>query len=74
MALLSCFYKNSLNIAVAHESKLGDIVNVLTEIYIEALLVDEVLADQVWDAGEIDDLSAWAAWLIVALSCNSSFV
>ncbi len=31
----------------------------LTEIYIEALLVDEELADQVWDewdAGEIDDL------------------
>ncbi len=30
----------------------------LTEIYIEALLVDEELADQVWeawDAGEIDD-------------------
>ncbi len=41
----------------------------LTEIYIEALLVDEELADQVWeawDAGEIDDLSAWAAWLWVA--------
>ncbi len=47
----------------------------LTEIYIEALLVDEELADQVWAAlmaGEIDELSAWAAWLIVALSCNSS--
>ncbi len=30
----------------------------LTEIYIEALLVDEELADQVWDAwdkGEISD-------------------
>ena len=30
----------------------------LTEIYIEALLVDEKLADQVWEAwdkGEIDD-------------------
>ncbi len=25
----------------------------LTEIYIEALLVDEELADRVWDAGEI---------------------
>ncbi len=37
----------------------------LTEIYIEALLVDEELADQVWDAwgaGEIDDLIAWLAW------------
>ncbi len=30
----------------------------LTEIYIEALLVDEELADQIWEAwdrGEIDD-------------------
>ncbi len=30
----------------------------LTEIYVEALLVDEELADQVWeawDSGEIDD-------------------
>ncbi len=47
----------------------------LTEIYIEALLVDEELADRVWAAlmaGQIDDLSAWATWLIVALSCNSS--
>ena len=33
----------------------------LTEIYIEALLVDEELADQVgeaWDAGEIDGFKA----------------
>ncbi len=33
----------------------------LTEVYIEALLVDEELADQVWeawDAGEIDALGA----------------
>jgi len=28
----------------------------LTEIYIEAF--DKELADQVWDAGEIDDLTA----------------
>ena len=37
----------------------------LTEIYIEALLVNEELADQVWlawDAGEIDDLTACVAW------------
>ena len=37
----------------------------LTEIYIEALLVDEELADQVWemwDSGEIDDLGAVWAW------------
>ncbi len=37
----------------------------LTEIYIEALLVDEELADQVWDAEEIDDLGACVAWLQV---------
>jgi len=35
----------------------------LTELYIEALLVDEELADQVWDAGENDDLGACLAWL-----------
>ena len=37
----------------------------LTKIYIESLLVDEELADQVWEAwdkGEIDDQVAW--WLI----------
>ena len=41
----------------------------LTEIYIEALLVDEDLADQVWEAwekGEIDDLVAFAAWSLLA--------
>ncbi len=41
----------------------------LTEIYIEALLVDEDLADQVWEAwdqGEIDDLTACIAWILVA--------
>ncbi len=41
----------------------------LTEIYIEALLVDEELADQVWkawDTGEIDDVVAfWACWIVV---------
>ncbi len=38
----------------------------LTEIYIEALLVDEELADQVWEAwdkSEIDDDIAAIAWL-----------
>ncbi len=40
----------------------------LTKIYIEALLVDEGLADQVWEAwdvGEIDDLGACISWLRV---------
>ena len=40
----------------------------LTEIYIEALLVDEELADQVWgawDRGEIgDSVAAWA-WMLI---------
>jgi hypothetical protein len=41
----------------------------LTEIYIEALLVDEELADQVWEAwdiGEIDDAVAFIAWMMIA--------
>ena len=42
----------------------------LTEIYIEALLVDEDLADQVWElwnAGLIPDDLAAMAWRIVSL-------
>ncbi len=38
----------------------------LTEIYIEAVLVDKELTDHVWDAwivGELNDSSAYAAWL-----------
>ncbi len=40
----------------------------LTEIYIEALLVDEDLADQVWkewDTGKIDDQIACIAWVLI---------
>ncbi len=40
----------------------------LTEIYIQALLVDEELADQVWDKGEIDDQVAWLAWWLITLA------
>ena len=42
----------------------------LTRLYIEALLVDEELADQVWEslmAGEIDDLIAWLAWWVIII-------
>jgi len=42
----------------------------LTEIYIEALLVDEELADQVWEAwhaGEADDVAACIAWMLIAM-------
>ena len=41
----------------------------LTELYIEALLVDEELADMVWEAwgaGEIDDKLAAIAWLLMS--------
>jgi len=41
----------------------------LTRLYIEALLVDEDLADQVWEAwdkGEIDDQTAWLPWMMNA--------
>ncbi len=43
----------------------------LTEIYIEALLVDEALADEVWeywDKGEIDDQVAWLVWWLISSS------
>ncbi len=46
----------------------------LTEIYIEALLVDEELADQVWEAwgaGEIDDFAVYFLWLLVSFSSPS---
>ena len=42
----------------------------LMELYIEALLVDEELADEVWEAwykGEVDDPVAWLAWWIIAI-------
>ena len=42
---------------------------VLAKMYIEALLVDEELADQVWEAwdkGEIVDPNAWLPGLLIA--------
>ena len=41
----------------------------LCEIYVEALLVDEVLADQVQElleTGFINHLTAYLAWLLIA--------
>ncbi len=46
----------------------------LTEIYIEVLLVDEELADQIWeswDKGEVDALIAWFAWWNIAASIST---
>ncbi len=45
----------------------------VTEIYIEALLVDEELADQVWEAGEIVDLIALRAWWWMVVSGTHKF-
>ena len=47
----------------------------LTEIYIEALLVDEELADQVWEvwnAGKADDQVAWLAWWLITYKTKQS--
>jgi hypothetical protein len=49
----------------------------LTDIYIEALLVDEDLADQVFEAfeaGEIDDCAAYFAWLLISFSSLGKFI
>ena len=42
----------------------------LTKIYIEALLVDEELADKVgetWDKGEIDYFTTYFAWMLISV-------
>ena len=50
-------------------------MTMLTELYIEALLVDEDLADQVWelwDSGMIGDHLAGIAWCILAVCSDGS--
>ena len=45
----------------------------LVEVYIEALLVDEELADLVWEAwslSQIDTQMAWSAWFIIGTISN----
>lgn len=47
----------------------------LTQIYIEALLVDPETADQVWEAwdqGKTNDEGAWLAWWLIALNPKQS--
>ena len=42
----------------------------LARLYVEALLVDENLADQVWDAGVITDgVAAWAWCMFASHHC-----
>ena len=60
----------NLIVMIVEESSLcGFNGPMLTEIYIEALLVDEETADQVWDLWNVgvipNDLAAWA-WLRIA--------
>ena len=46
----------------------------LAEIYIEALLVNEKLADQVWvawDKGEIDDRTSTFGWTLIAINVSA---
>jgi hypothetical protein len=46
----------------------------LTEAYISALMVDEELADKVWEAldvGEIDDQTVWLAWWLITLNIRT---
>ncbi len=46
-----------------------------TRLFIEALLVDEYLADQVWDAwnnGEIDDQVAWLGWWLITINAKQT--
>ena len=38
----------------------------LTEIYIEALLADQVW--EAWNSGEIDDQFAWLAWMLISFN------
>jgi len=43
----------------------------LTEIYIAALLVDEDLADEVWEALDAGEISTyWAAWMRLCVALN----
>ncbi len=53
----------------AGEPRVSDIAAMLTEIYIEALLVEDELADQIWEAwycGDADDETACIAWMLTA--------
>ena len=58
------------NAGVADAIRLIKHEGMLAELYVEALLADEMAADEVWalwDAGVIaDDLAAWAWQLIAA--------
>ena len=63
------FCTNGLNLPRATSILAGHPQAMLTRLYIEALLVDEELADWVWeawDAGKIDETMAVLAWWIMS--------
>jgi len=63
------FSTNSPDSKSAFGLEAGHSQAMLTEIYIEALLVDEELADQVWQmwtSGQISDDVATIGWVLIA--------
>ena len=56
-----------LDSSQASSTQTGHACFMLTELYIDALLVDEELA--AWDVGDVDDLLACLAWLGIT-SCS----
>lgn len=64
----STFLHDSANFRMCNSLTIGHPLAMLTRIYIEALLVDEELADQVWEAwdeGEVDNQVALLAWWLI---------
>ncbi len=59
-----------LDSSQASSTQAGNSCYMLTELYVEALLVNEELADLVWEAWDSglisDELAAWA-WLVIAV-------
>jgi len=65
------FLTNSPNSQTEISLEAGHPLAMLTAIYIEALLVDANLADQVWelwDAEVIDDHLVFIAWFLIVTS------
>ncbi len=65
------FIQATISAQIAHfrHKQSSDKQAILTEIYIEALLVDKELADQVWEASIAEKLTDGAvciAWLLIA--------
>ena len=69
-AICPCFWARHRISCMAISQQADHSKAMLTEIYIEALLVDEELADLVWeawDAGYLGDDDACVTWLLIAI-------